>query len=183
MRVTFRSSRDWYHFRPAATTKPGRWRIGKNLAAYRVVAVAQALLIVAAGSVVPIGHASMRQSSSASREAARASLKMFRKYVKFFLTRSANQKYTWFTQPAEGRSRSSRYVGPGCDGRCGVRRVLPPDEIAAAYGEVVWSWRRDRGVYPPCLCGVGNGDNQRRSPGRARSKPSNHCAGKAGVTG
>ena|SRR5436190_14227864 len=25
---------------------------------------------------------------------------------------------------------------------------LPPDEIAAAYGEVVWSWRRDRGVYP-----------------------------------
>ncbi len=22
------------------------------------------------------------------------------------------------------------------------------DEIAKAYGEVVWSWRRDRGVYP-----------------------------------
>ena len=41
---------------------------------------------------------------------------------------------------------------------------------AAAYDEVVWSWRRDRGVYPPRLCGVGNGDNKRRSPGRARSK-------------
>jgi hypothetical protein len=24
--------------------------------------------------------------------------------------------------------------------------VFPPDENAAAYGEVVWSWRRDRGV-------------------------------------
>jgi len=25
---------------------------------------------------------------------------------------------------------------------------LAPDEDAAAYGEVVWSWRRDPGVYP-----------------------------------
>jgi len=25
---------------------------------------------------------------------------------------------------------------------------LLPDVNAAAYGEVVWSWRRDRGVYP-----------------------------------
>jgi len=31
---------------------------------------------------------------------------------------------------------------------------LLPDEIAAAYGEVVWSWRRDRGVHPPRLCGT-----------------------------
>src|SRR5204862_7279316 len=23
-----------------------------------------------------------------------------------------------------------------------------PDETQAAYGKVVWSWRRDRGVYP-----------------------------------
>ena len=23
----------------------------------------------------------------------------------------------------------------------------PLDEIASAYGKVVWSWRRDRGVY------------------------------------
>ena len=28
------------------------------------------------------------------------------------------------------------------------RQVLAPGENAAAYGEVVWSWRRDRGVYP-----------------------------------
>ena len=27
-------------------------------------------------------------------------------------------------------------------------REKVPGEIAAAYGEVVWSWRRDRGVYP-----------------------------------
>ncbi len=73
---------------------------------------------------------------------------------------------------------------------CGLRWTLrrqadlcPPDENAAAYGEVVWFWRRDPGVYPACLCGLGNGDNKGRSPGRARRKPSNHCAGKAGVTG
>ena len=28
------------------------------------------------------------------------------------------------------------------------RQVLAPDETLAADGEVVWSWRRDRGVYP-----------------------------------
>jgi len=38
--------------------------------------------------------------------------------------------------------------------------ALAPDETPAAYGEVVWSWRRDRGVYPPRLCGVGNGDKK-----------------------
>jgi len=48
---------------------------------------------------------------------------------------------------------------------------LSPDENVAAYGEVVWSWRRDPGVYPPRLCGCGNGDKKGRSPGRARSKP------------
>ena len=26
-----------------------------------------------------------------------------------------------------------------------------PDENAVAYGEFVWSWRRDRGVYPARL--------------------------------
>ena len=55
------------------------------------------------------------------------------------------------------------------------------DETSAAYGEVVWSWRRDPGVNPAGLCRRGNGDNKGRSPGRARSKPSNHRAGKAGI--
>ncbi len=31
-------------------------------------------------------------------------------------------------------------------------------------------------------CWGGNGDKKRRSPGRARSKPSNHCVGKAGMS-
>jgi hypothetical protein len=49
-----------------------------------------------------------------------------------------------------------------------VGRACSPDETFAAYGEIVWSWRRDPGVYPARLCGLGNGDNQGRSPGRAR---------------
>ena len=48
---------------------------------------------------------------------------------------------------------------------CGVRRDFLPDETFAAYGEIVWSWRRDPGVYPACLCGNGNGDNKGRFPG------------------
>jgi hypothetical protein len=57
--------------------------------------------------------------------------------------------------------------------RCGPSRgwrpvALLPGETPSADGEVVWSWRRDRGVYPARPCGLGNGDNQRRSPGRAR---------------
>src|SRR3954469_16416411 len=50
----------------------------------------------------------------------------------------------------------------------GVRRVRSPDETLAAYGEIVWSWRRDRGVYFAGGYPADNGDNQRRSPGRAR---------------
>src|SRR5689334_4390708 len=66
-------------------------------------------------------------------------------------------------------------------GRCGVR-CSSPDETFATYGEVVWSWRRDPGVYPSRPCGNGNGGKKGRSPGRARRKPSNHCAGKAGMS-
>ena len=45
-----------------------------------------------------------------------------------------------------------------------------PDENAKAYGEVVWSWRRDAGVKLVELS-TGDGGKQARSPGRARSKP------------
>src|SRR5438067_11886482 len=41
-------------------------------------------------------------------------------------------------------------LGKGCDGRCGVR-CLHRAKRFTAYGEVVWSWRRDPGVYPPRL--------------------------------
>ena len=58
-----------------------------------------------------------------------------------------------------------------------------PDENAAAYGEVVWSWRRDPGVYPLRLCGDGNGDNEGRSPGRARISRKAIARGKPGCPG
>src|SRR5690348_8100863 len=62
--------------------------------------------------------------------------------------------------------------GAGCDGRLLRQRGgSRAGENAAAYGEVVWSWRRDPGVYPSRPCGNGNGGNKGRSPGRARSKP------------
>ena len=64
-----------------------------------------------------------------------------------------------------------------------VRRVRSPDETLAAYGEVVWSWRRDRGVDPSCLCGNGNGDNKRRSPGRARISRKAVARGRPGCPG
>jgi len=66
----------------------------------------------------------------------------------------------------------------------GWRQVIdsPWRNASRADGEIVWSWRRDPGVYPPRPCGDGNGDNKGRSPGRARNKPPNHCAGKAGMS-
>jgi len=56
------------------------------------------------------------------------------------------------TGPLSPRRHEGRFAvvtkrGAGCDGRCGVRRVRSLDVTLAAYGEVVWSWRRDRGVY------------------------------------
>jgi hypothetical protein len=59
------------------------------------------------------------------------------------------------------------------------RQVLAPGETLAAYGEVVWSWRRDPGVYPARLCGLGNGDKKAAHRGEhegnrqtiARGKP------------
>ena len=41
-------------------------------------------------------------------------------------------------------------LGAGCDGRRGVRQGNLPGETSTADGEVVWSWRRDPGVYPRC---------------------------------
>jgi hypothetical protein len=61
--------------------------------------------------------------------------------------------------------------GAGCDGRCGVSAVQTArTKTPAAYGEVVWSWRRDPGVKP-MERSIGDGGKTGRSPGRARSKP------------
>ena len=56
-----------------------------------------------------------------------------------------------------------------------------PDENAAAYGEVVWFWRRDPGATL-AVSPAGNGGKKGRFPGESAYKPSNHCAGKAGMS-
>ena len=70
------------------------------------------------------------------------------RFFRISLDSFANQKYI----PAspcrhEGRFAIVTKRGAGCDGR--LRRqagLFLPDETFAAYGEIVWSWRRDRGV-------------------------------------
>ena len=96
----------------------------------------------------------------------------------------ANQNYVVRT-PARLRDVAHRHDTLGRDAMdaAGVRRVRSPGETPAAYGEVVWSWRRDRGVYPLRPCGVGNGDNKRRSPGRARISRQTIAWGKPGCLG
>jgi len=68
--------------------------------------------------------------------------------------------------------------------RSGSRSNRMPDETRTAYGEIAGAWRRDRGVYPfPCRSGNGNGDNQRRSPGRLRISRNTIARGKPGCPG
>ena len=69
------------------------------------------------------------------------------------LNNSGNQNYNYARPgPTRGAYHDRHDTwGAGCDGRFGVRRFLTPDENAKAYGEVVWSWRRDAGAKP---CGI-----------------------------
>src|SRR5439155_16597682 len=64
------------------------------------------------------------------------------------LHNSVNQNYNSARlAPARGAYHDRHdTLDAGCDGRFGVRRFLTPDENAKAYGEVVWSWRRDAGA-------------------------------------
>ena len=49
---------------------------------------------------------------------------------------------------------------------------VPITNGADAYGEVVWSWRRDAGAkFLRSKLLRGDGGKRARSPGRARSKP------------
>jgi hypothetical protein len=47
---------------------------------------------------------------------------------------------------------------------------FPPDENAAAYGEIVWSWRRDPGAKPKEQS-IGDGGKKGRFPGESTYKP------------
>jgi hypothetical protein len=80
-------------------------------------------------------------------------------------------------------SRSSRYVGRGM--RWTLRRQagsFAPDENAAAYGEIVWSWRRDPGATL-AVSPAGNGGKKGRSPGRVRISRRTIARGKPGCPG
>src|SRR5436190_24362591 len=72
-----------------------------------------------------------------------------RKIIICALDNSANQNYIVCTPgPHEGRFAIVTERWPGL--QWALRRQVwlsMPDETQAAYGEVVWSWRRDRGVY------------------------------------
>jgi hypothetical protein len=50
------------------------------------------------------------------------------------------------------------------------RQVLAPDETFAAYGEIVWSWRRDPGATRGSLL-PRYGGKKGRFPGESAYKP------------
>src|SRR5437879_1341317 len=58
-----------------------------------------------------------------------------------------------------------------------------PGETFTAYGEVVWSWRRDPGVKPRGKSHAGDGGKRGRSPGRARISRKAIARGKPGCPG
>ena len=66
---------------------------------------------------------------------------------------------------------------------CCVRWILFAGRNAQADGKAVWSWRRDPGVKLFGKSQMATVARKAASPGRARNKPSNHCVGKAGMTG
>jgi hypothetical protein len=103
----------------------------------------------------------------------------------------------YFALPEFGFTVSNRYPGPsegtfrdrhdtlgrGCDGRCGVRRFVRRTRTLAAYGEVVWSWRRDPGATPAGVILPATGARKAASPGRARISRKTIARGKPGCPG
>ena len=74
--------------------------------------------------------------------------------------------YAFPSRPTKGRFAIVTNVGAGCDGR----GQFCETSSTGADGEVVWSRRLDAGVKSVGIPAE-DGDNQARSPGRARSKP------------
>src|SRR6266568_4049907 len=88
------------------------------------------------------------------------------------LHNSENQNYNLaHPGPHEGRFAivTMRWAGDAMDALASGA-IFAPDENAEAYGEVVWSWRRDAGAKLAEQF-ASDGGKQARSPGRARSKP------------
>src|SRR5262249_25802085 len=85
----------------------------------------------------------------------------------FCFTETKIERITRFVScPLRDVSRSSRYVGHRMRWTLRRQADFSPDENAAAYGEIVWSWRRDRGVQVGARYRADDGGNKRRSPGR-----------------
>ena len=63
-----------------------------------------------------------------------------------------------------------------------LRQVLAPGETQRRTVKSCGPGAATLASIPACLCGPGNGGKKGRSPGRARNKPPNHCAGKAGMS-
>ena len=101
------------------------------------------------------------------------------------LDNSVNRKYiTGTLSPLRDVSRSSRHVGHGM--RWTLRRQagsFPPDENVAAYGEIVWSWRRDPGATLAASVPPTTGARKAASPGRARISRKAIARGKPGCPG
>src|SRR5689334_8049823 len=65
-----------------------------------------------------------------------------------------------------------------------VRRASrSADENAAAYGEIVWSWRRDPGATPAGAIPPATGARKAASPGRARISRQTIARGRPGCLG
>ena len=83
----------------------------------------------------------------------------------------------------EGRCANVTQRGAGCDGRLRRQVGFLPDETFAAYGEIVWSWRRDPGATLAGQVPASNGGKKGRSPGRVRISRKAIARGKPGCLG
>jgi hypothetical protein len=84
--------------------------------------------------------------------------------------------------PGGDETRSSRSVGAGCDGTLRRQVILHPAKRSQRPAKSCGPGAATLASIHAAPWWRGNGGKKGRSPGRARSKPSNHCAGKAGMS-
>ena len=86
--------------------------------------------------------------------------------------------------PAEGRIAivTARWAREAMDAVVSGVATMP-DENAAAYGEIVWSWRRDPGATLAGVFPLTTGARKAASPGRARISRKTIARGKPGCLG